>query len=245
MTTRPPWISSRSSSSQNERRSLWPNLVVTIPDAFSRYSGFKYRLWFIWYVWHLWSESWRSPPWSAIICGSDGNGDLWLWEDEDEEYIKVFTENIPVFPELLDWHTACWYLKERLGRTTVAATPLAHLTPQSRLRFVAWLLVAGPLRKKTILQNKRIPSITTMIRRWSKAIALPLIGETCDVCGVSGVLPVWIETMLEDNAEFLKHHWKEIHRSSTSFTSSLSLSGLSFTGWFTAPGRTIDSEPNV
>ncbi|KAJ7883539.1 hypothetical protein B0H14DRAFT_3432994 [Mycena olivaceomarginata] len=129
MTTRPPCVSSRSSSSQNERRSLWPNLLVTIPDVFSRYSGFKYRLWFIWYIWHLWSESWRSPPWSAIICGSDGNGDLWLWEDEDEEYIKVFTENIPVFPELLDWHTACWYLKERLGRTAVAATPLAHLTP--------------------------------------------------------------------------------------------------------------------
>jgi hypothetical protein len=103
-----------------------------------------------------------------------------------------------------------------LGRTAVAATPLAHLTPQTRLRFVAWLLVAGPLRKKTILQNKRVPSITTLIRRWSKAIALPLTGETCDVCGVSGVLPVWIETMLEvysrDDLRSLPWDYKCLHR---------------------------------
>jgi hypothetical protein len=206
MTTRPPSSFSSPSSSPAERRSLSPDLPdnFTVTHTFSHYSGFKYRLWFIWYTWNHWSERWESPPWLDII------GDLWLYEDEDEEYIKNFIEDeeyiknfidsedlfvFPeLFPELRDWGIACWYLEKRLAQTTVAATLFVHLTPQIRLRFMTWLLVA--LRRTKMSRNNSIPSIAMLVYDWAKSIRLPLRG-TCHACRVSDVLSVWMETMLE------------------------------------------------
>jgi hypothetical protein len=86
-----------------------------------------------------------------VICGPDGNGDLWLWEEEDEEGIREFA----IADELLsvsqmteeNWNDAFQVLEARLSQTMVIANPLAHLPTQTRFRFVAWFLVAGPLRK--------------------------------------------------------------------------------------------------
>jgi hypothetical protein len=147
----------------------------------------------------------------AIICGSDGNGDLWLWEEEDEEGIREFTignetlsvsqisedgNNVFQITEE-DWNDAFEALEARFSRTAVAASPVAHLPSQARLRFIAWLVVAGPLRKQTVMRVADIPSIAMLIYSWAQVTDLPLTGGTCDVCGVSGVLPIWIETMLE------------------------------------------------
>jgi hypothetical protein len=200
MTTRLSSIFSPSWSSQNSRSSLSPNLRFMIPDTFSHYPGFEYRLWFIWYVWHRCSVGWR-PLLLAMICGSGGNGNLWLWEDEDEEYIRsvYFTENLSSYfssPDL-DWNNDLQGLKAHLSQATSAASVLAHLAPQVRLRFIAWLLIAGPVGEDRILQNQAIPSINILIYNWAESIRLPLIEETCHVCQVSGVLPVWMETMLE------------------------------------------------
>ncbi|KAJ7878791.1 hypothetical protein B0H14DRAFT_1629169 [Mycena olivaceomarginata] len=96
-----------------------------------------------------------------------------------------------------DWNDAFQALEARFFRTTVAASPVAHLPSQARLRFITWLLVAGPLRKQAVVRVADIPSMAMLIRNWAEATGLPLTGGTCDVCGVSGVLPVWIETMLE------------------------------------------------
>jgi hypothetical protein len=147
----------------------------------------------------------------AIICGSDGNGDLWLWEEEDEEGIREFAiGNEPLSVSQIgeegnnafqiteeDWNNAFQALEARFSRTTVAASPVAHLPSQARLRFIAWLLVAGPLRKQTAIRAADIPGVAMLIYNWAQVIDLPLTGGTCDVCRVSGVLPVWIEIMLE------------------------------------------------
>ncbi|KAJ7883457.1 hypothetical protein B0H14DRAFT_2564867 [Mycena olivaceomarginata] len=46
---------------------------VTIPDEFSCYSDFKYRLWYIWYIWHRTTP--RGPPWLTVLCGANvGHG---------------------------------------------------------------------------------------------------------------------------------------------------------------------------
>jgi hypothetical protein len=134
-----------------------------------------------------------------------------LWEEEDEEGIREFAiDNQPLSVSQIteegndafqiteeDWNDAFQALEARFSRTTVAASPVAHLPSQARLRFIAWLVVAGPLRKQTVIHVVEISSIATLIYSWAQVTDLPLTGGTCDVCGVSGVLPVWIETMLE------------------------------------------------
>jgi hypothetical protein len=123
--------SSESSSSDDKYE------VVTIPDEHSRYSNFKYRLWFTWntYGFTLTSGPPRPSPWFATV---------WLWEDEDEEYIEEVAD-VAIYPfremSKKDWDDACQVLEARQSRTM--ASPLAHLTPQMRLRFMAWLIVGN------------------------------------------------------------------------------------------------------
>jgi hypothetical protein len=68
----------------------------------------------------------------AVICGPDGNGDLWLWEKEDEEGIREFaiwlTEPF-VIREMAeeDWDNDFQALEAHFSRTTVATNPVAHL----------------------------------------------------------------------------------------------------------------------
>ncbi|KAJ7810948.1 hypothetical protein B0H14DRAFT_3150995 [Mycena olivaceomarginata] len=193
MTTRSPSVSSFSSSSPNESKNFSPYAPrdpVTIPDVFSHYSGFKYRVWFIWHIWEHYSY-WDSslwPLWLAVICGPDGNGDLWLWEEEDEEGIREFAIRLTepfVIREMTeeDWDNAFQALKTRFSRTTVAANPVAHLPSKARLRFMAWLLVVLALRGYRIFESPISRQDSTTYD------TDPRLGRS--------VLPVWIETMSE------------------------------------------------
>lgn len=183
--------------------------LVKIPDAYSRCANFKHRLWFTWHIWHITQRrprTRRGPPWFAIICGADSNGDLWLWEDMDEECIQEFAEDLSLdpFPEMpvIYWGDACRALEARRPRTTAYLSPLAHLTPQTRLRFIAWLIVAGPVRKDQILREGDFPSLEISITRWGTSMSDTLhsadsYAEYCDICGVSHLLSSWVETMLK------------------------------------------------
>ncbi|KAJ7318976.1 hypothetical protein DFH08DRAFT_819419 [Mycena albidolilacea] len=165
--------------------------------------GFKYRLWFMRHVWQRCSR-WNSPLWPlwlTVIYGPDGNGDLWLWEEEDEEGIREFAiaNGLLSVSQMTEenWNDAFQALEARSSRTIVIASPLAHLPFKTRLRFIAWLLVAGPFRKDYISQNGGIPSIAMLIDHWAYVTDNPVNRGTCHACGVSDVLSVWIETMLE------------------------------------------------
>ncbi|KAJ7883464.1 hypothetical protein B0H14DRAFT_1428456 [Mycena olivaceomarginata] len=213
MTTRSPSVSSfLPSSSPNESRSFSPYAPwdpVRIPDAYSHYSKFKYRLWFICRTWYTIGSD--SLPWFSLVSGENANGDLWLWEDEDEEGIREFAiGNEPLYICEEDWDDAVLALEMRFSRITVAANPVAHLPSQARLRFMAWLLVVVAFRECRISESPI--STTILIRDWAEATGLPLTGGTCNMCGVSGVLPVWIETMLEiyprDDLRSLPWHYK-------------------------------------
>ncbi|KAJ7797928.1 kinase-like domain-containing protein [Mycena olivaceomarginata] len=109
MTTRSPSVSSfLPSSSPNESRSFSPYAPwdpVRIPDAYSHYSKFKYRLWFICRTWYTIGSD--SLPWFSLVSGENTNGDLWLWEDEDEEGIREFAiGNEPLYISEEDWDDA-------------------------------------------------------------------------------------------------------------------------------------------
>jgi hypothetical protein len=159
-----------------------------------------------------------SLPWFSLLCGENANGDLWLWEDEDEEGIREFAiGNEPLsISEMTeeDWNNAFQALEARCSRTTVAANPVAHLPSQARHRFMAWLLVVVALREYRIfeLPISRQDNTMMLILYWAQATGLPLTGGTCNMCRVSGVLPVWIETMLEiyprDDLRLLPWHYK-------------------------------------
>lgn len=181
-------------------------------DAYSCYANFKYRLWFIWQIWSaqdsILANAVRMLPWGSMV-----SGDLWLWEDEDEECIKEFIKDsdlsgpgeIPVE----GWKEACRAFEARQSRTTVPANALSHLTPQTRLRFIAWLILAGPVRRDKMLQLKMwrdrgvllqrggFRSIAELISSWAESMNLSRqIANFCGVCRLSDFLPMWCETML-------------------------------------------------
>ncbi|KAF7343343.1 Protein kinase domain-containing protein [Mycena venus] len=177
--------------------------VVEIPHAHSRYANFKHRLWFTWYIWHITMSSQGRPPWLAIVCGAEANGGLWFWEDGDEDCLKQFTEDLSLDSSqpglempLECWDDACRTIETHQTRSQPMTSPLVHLAPENRFRIIAWLMIAGPLRKSGRLQGG-FSSIDLLIHDWAKSLILLGNAKTCDVCGVSGVLPVWIEVMLE------------------------------------------------
>ncbi|KAJ6466794.1 hypothetical protein C8R45DRAFT_478176 [Mycena sanguinolenta] len=151
--------------------------------------AFKYRLWFTGFTWYM-SGKVATPPWVTILSEESV---FWLWEDEDEEYIKQFAQFLPASHSIPfgDSHGT------RPCRT-VTANPLAHLTPKTRLLFVAWLMVAGPIRKDRILKDQGLRDINMLIYDWFKSTALfsdSTATETCRICSVSHLLPIWMETL--------------------------------------------------
>ncbi|KAJ7238061.1 hypothetical protein B0H12DRAFT_101006 [Mycena haematopus] len=180
--------------------------VVRIPDAYSRYNSFKHRLWFTWYIWSVAQQgNKKSLPWTAVVCGADANGDLWFWEDADENYIKEFTEDLALdsLPEMpaADWDDAFRALEaRRRSQRRTSAGPLAQLTPPNRLRFIAWLIVAGPVRKAQISRGD-FQSLEFCIKRWGTCMSFhgsdepDPYAEACTICGVSDLLATWLETM--------------------------------------------------
>lgn len=225
--------------------------VVKIPDPYSSYSNFKHRLWLTWYIWYAAQKQYGAEkrlPWLAIVGGADADGDLWLWEDGDEESIQEFTQDLSLLaalPEMpiSDWDDAChafearqsqptvsvgllekfaqelsldslpelsqaiynWDdtssdLEARQSRTTASVGLLASLTPQNRFRFIAWLIIAGPVKRDLISRQVfRSLEIFKLILLWGTTVSVhPADSEVeiCKICGISHFLPLWIETML-------------------------------------------------
>jgi hypothetical protein len=173
---------------------------IQIPDAYSRYTNFKYRLWFTYYIWYTMYEEEHSLPWFVTACVAN---DLWFWKEEDEECIEEFAKALPsesfrktVIPMDSEyWNEACQALEMRQSRAM--ASPLTHVTPQIRLYFMAWLMLAGPLRRDIRLEG-RVIDIDRLVIDWATSLNLhDGVAEPCDICGVSHLLPIWIETMLQ------------------------------------------------
>ncbi|KAJ7779202.1 hypothetical protein B0H16DRAFT_808645 [Mycena metata] len=163
--------------------------VVGIPEFYSGYANFQYRLWFIWRRLDGLVDV-DQIGWSGMISSCP-----WLWEDEasaDEECIKVFAEGLSLLPHIppLEWVNACQTLQVRLPRTRSPPHPLAPLTSQTRLPFIAWLMVAESPRMDD--NPKRIEHL---ILDWAQLIAIPEKASPCHFCRISHILPVWIRTM--------------------------------------------------
>jgi hypothetical protein len=178
-------------------------MSVGIPDPYPAYANFKHRLRFTWYILQMHVPQAALPFWWAAVSGVDANGDLWFWEDEDEEYVIVnaFADDHPFHTvrgmPLVDWTVACQALETRQLERRRMASPLSHLTPQSRFRFMAWFIVAEVARKGQ-LKTGHIGGLHDLIACWG--MSLDIVGshgERCRICGVSGILGIWLKTMLE------------------------------------------------
>ncbi|KAJ7040994.1 hypothetical protein C8F04DRAFT_1031883 [Mycena alexandri] len=168
--------------------------VVEIPDCYSAYANFQYRLWFTWR--RLREVRALAAPWLEIVSTCP-----WLWDEpEDEECIKVFAQDLAVLPEMppLEWANACHALslslharEPRTGTTT--PRPLDPLISQTRLRFIAWLLVMALPR----IDNDGFDweKIEHSIFDWAKLIAIPEPAPSCQHCQISHLLPLWMKTM--------------------------------------------------
>jgi hypothetical protein len=141
--------------------------------------------------------------WSNALSGADPHGGLWFWEDEDEECIQAFINNrsLGLTGEMPaeDWDNACRALEARQMGSQVTLNPLSHLTPQTRLRFVAWLIIAEVGQKERLLHKRDIGSLHVLIAYWGTSIASSgkVENSKCTICRVSHLLNIWMETMLE------------------------------------------------
>ncbi|KAJ7913572.1 hypothetical protein B0H13DRAFT_2271140, partial [Mycena leptocephala] len=182
----------------------WDGTAVRIPDTLSAFVTFKYRVWFTWYMMQIFlpetgeSVSQRREEfWLAAVSGANENFDLWFWEDDDEGYIKRFIVdhrlNLYLEMSMVDWVNACRALD---GRRRPSDSVLSQLTPSTRLRFIAWLIVAEVGRKQHLRRNGNIGELHDLIAWWGMSIAY-LEVERCEICGVSHLLKIWLETMLE------------------------------------------------
>ncbi|KAJ7876999.1 hypothetical protein B0H13DRAFT_2279376 [Mycena leptocephala] len=173
----------------------WDGTAVRIPDTLSAFVTFKYRVWFTWYMMQIFlpetgeSVSQRREEfWLAAVSGANENFDLWFWDDDDEGYIKGFIEdhrlNLYLEMSMVDWVNACRALE---GRRRPSDSVLSQLTPSTRLRFIAWLIVAEVGRKQHLRQNGNIGELHDLIAWWGMSIAY-LEVERCEICGVSHLL---------------------------------------------------------
>ncbi|KAF8150270.1 hypothetical protein K438DRAFT_441806 [Mycena galopus ATCC 62051] len=217
--------SSRESSSHSALKSLSSSSRESSPsDAWDFRkvdSEMKYRLLF---TWHLLScrlvddgnEAANAHRFWSCVSGTDPNEDLWFWEDEDEEYIQTFTNgwDLSVWMSEVEWADACRALEARQLQHSHPRTPspVSHLTPQTRLGFIAWLIVGN-----VHLKERAFPwvGLNDLIKYWQQ---LPIFVDSifdysfdfsfgwtvttvttildCHHCGVS-FMNVWLETMLQ------------------------------------------------
>ncbi|KAF8174671.1 hypothetical protein K438DRAFT_114731 [Mycena galopus ATCC 62051] len=171
-------------------------------------SEMKYRLWFTWHIlrmslFHLVpaeAARRREVFWSCV-SGTDPNEDLWLWEDEDEEYIQAFTNgwNLSLGMSEVQWADGRRALEARQLQHSHPRTPspVSHLTPQTRLRFIAWLIVANVHLKERGFTWMNI-GLDDLIEPWYFSLGLLTRTPECHHCRrrVSSI-NVWLETMLQ------------------------------------------------
>ncbi|KAJ7040996.1 hypothetical protein C8F04DRAFT_1081294 [Mycena alexandri] len=172
------------------------NDVVGIPDSFSAYASFQYRLWFTWRG--LPPDKLRQPHIYPDLWPETLSACPWLWDDEsgDEECIKAFAEDSSLLPQMLlvDWANACRALQAHQSSTrTTLPHPLHPLTSEIRLYFIAWLMVTAPPQSRGDFEPVR--KIEKFISDWAELIAMPDSPQCCDFCEISHILPLWIGTM--------------------------------------------------
>ncbi|KAF8216023.1 hypothetical protein K438DRAFT_621510 [Mycena galopus ATCC 62051] len=140
--------------------------------------------------------------WAAV---SDPNDNLWLWNDEDEKYIKSLIDGgafysfsdslVRLQMSKIDFIYACRQCEALKARQLQYRTvsPVSHFDPHTRFRFMAWLLLvaAHPLKRSTTL------CVSILVAVWARSIdsfsASRRESSTC--CGINN-LDVWLETML-------------------------------------------------
>jgi hypothetical protein len=149
----------------------------------------------------MYIASGSTPLWEAMVFGAYPDRDLWLWEDDDEECIQAFIKDhsphlVPDMP-VVDWDKACHALGEHQLESRPIDGPLSHLAPQTRLRFISWLIVAEIGRKEHLLQAGEIGSLEELIAWWGSSMVVDYDEEPCGLCGVSDLLKIWLETILE------------------------------------------------
>jgi hypothetical protein len=193
---------------------------IIIPYSCSGCEGFKYRLWFTWYILSM-SRDPQVPTqgvdiemWLAIIAGTNPVGDIWLWQDMDEDYIRQFAPaavgSLGVRQELsdADWRKARRALQARETRTFSQSPPIRrvatqappHLDSSGRACIIAWFIIAGPVRYEH-LRHGHSQRLNALIAAWAKSINADwnlTLGyrHYCEVCGVSQWLELWVHTML-------------------------------------------------
>jgi hypothetical protein len=189
---------------------LWSSVQLGIGGIRHIKSDFKYRVWFTWRllkssswnvarlgVWYV-TPTWREEGFWRSVARADPDEDIWFWEAEDEEYIKAFIEDHPGnhFHEMseVEWNTACLALRSRArDRQRQRSSSLSHLTPEARIRFMTWLVVAAVYPKE--YQFRRV-SLSVRLQCWRLSISKSQLIDSCGICRVSDHLDLWIETML-------------------------------------------------
>ncbi|KAJ7038889.1 hypothetical protein C8F04DRAFT_1321498 [Mycena alexandri] len=168
----------------------------------SRLANCRYRVWFTWYIMQMYMPVQKRSLWLRVLSSTDPSTDFWLWEVEDEEFLKVFAEGLSDFYLKLpadDWASASLALETRQSSRVTTPISLAHLAPQTRIHFVAWLIIAGPLRAEEIMRND-IRKLDISIASWGKMLRLACADShpgPCEICEVSHLLPIWVGMMLK------------------------------------------------
>ncbi|KAF7377566.1 hypothetical protein MSAN_00178900 [Mycena sanguinolenta] len=103
--------------------------LFSIQDFDALESNIRYRLWFTGFIWYMAAGEGATPVWETILSEASV---FWMWEDEDEEYIKEFARAVPVsdYIPFGDWDGVRRALKVvGCSRKEIASNSLAHLTP--------------------------------------------------------------------------------------------------------------------
>ncbi|KAF7362739.1 Protein kinase domain-containing protein [Mycena venus] len=203
--------SSRESSPSDEEGlppiNVWSSVQPGVWDIRGIDSDFKYRVWFTWRL--IKSSSWNiergvlnavqteAEFWKAV-SRAHPDEDIWFWEDEDEECLKAYIEDHagnPFEVSEVEWSTACVALKarDRQHQHPRISSPVSHLTPEIRFRFMAWLVVVAVYPK---VYRFRHASLRALLQSWSHIIGGSQLIESCGICQVSAHLNLWVEIML-------------------------------------------------
>ncbi|KAJ7713717.1 hypothetical protein B0H14DRAFT_3523246 [Mycena olivaceomarginata] len=219
-------FSRESSPSDHEgpTQTIYPHeeLVPAHPytwDTRITHSEFKYRVWFTWcllkfdaqHIPQLETVAWKQEAFLRAVSGVDSNEDYWLWENEDEGYIKDhLLDRIPDSSREMsasEWATACYALEARQfqHRHSRIVSPVTHLASQTRLRFIVWLFVANVRTKEQLQRDDLDPwaGLLRSIEYWRISV-LSFVAdyelehlEASACCGISDLLNIWLGTMLQ------------------------------------------------
>ncbi|KAJ7113483.1 hypothetical protein C8R44DRAFT_930110 [Mycena epipterygia] len=180
--------------------------LIPAQDLLARYGDFEHRVWLTWYSMQMHMEPTKyRASWLAIIEGTDPHGDLWLWEDGDEERAKTLHDTyheesanpIPCPTEdLLDAFRA---LEARTRKSRPPAQNVfAHLSPEARVSIISWFMVAGPLRQReSKWRYYRVLDFTALLREWATMFyrRSPCLCNHCQIPPTA--LRIWAEIMLQ------------------------------------------------